>query len=223
MKLIGHLNAVAASRQVLEEYLPLNTPTSFEIIQAIKDEYSFQNFPNADPGVPLSPRMGFAGGKFNKADEPFGILALVMEQNGDIVQAITTDQADLVLDDLARLLDERFGFRVRSSTRRRAYTSNLVVEFDAAIDKSLDKISRIGTSINRMTEGVKQVALTRLAFGETRTTPPVDQVSMVEAADFLIERRVSQPMAENRYYCSAPLKTADHIRLLEEIEKIFDE
>jgi hypothetical protein len=42
----------------------------------------------------------------------------------------------------------------------------------------------------------------------------------MQQADFLIERRVGSPYEANRYFCSAPMHTNDHTRVLEEIEAV---
>jgi len=46
--------------------------------------------------------------------------------------------------------------------------------------------------------------------------PNIDQI---ERSDFLLERRAGASYQQNRYYSGAPMKTADHIRLLEIIER----
>jgi hypothetical protein len=68
--------------------------------------------------------------------------------------------------------------------------------------------------------------LQRLAFGTVKRlqlqNPFIQQsqIEIIEAAEYAIERRAGVPISENRYFCSAPLSTAEHIRTLEEIEKV---
>jgi hypothetical protein len=41
----------------------------------------------------------------------------------------------------------------------------------------------------------------------------------IENSDFAIERRGDEPYSENRYFCSAPVSTPKHIRILEMLER----
>jgi hypothetical protein len=220
MKLIGYLNAAVASRQVLEEYMPPKLPYPAEQWSAVRDRYGFQTFPDLTPGAPMPPTILFSGGRFGAGDDAFGIGNMIMEQHGDVVQAVTTDQAEQVLDDLASFLSERFEFRLTEWPPRRSYTSNLVVEFDDVIERYVDKLEAITAAMNRAKNGTSEIALKRIAFGGP-TVMVIDQVSAVENAEFLIEKRVSDPMEPRRYYCSAPLQTKAHLQLLSEIEQIL--
>ena len=56
MKLIGYLQAWAASRQVIEEYAPSKLPYPGELVDAIRERYGFQSFPNS--GLSVSPAFG---------------------------------------------------------------------------------------------------------------------------------------------------------------------
>jgi hypothetical protein len=220
MKLIGYLQAWAASRQVIEEYAPSKLPYPGELVDAIRERYGFQSFPNVAPGAPPNTTMVFAGGRYDAGDDAFGIGTLIMEATGDVVQTVTTDQAERVLEDLASFLSERFGFRLNEWPQRRSYTSNLVMEFDDVVENYIGKLADVAAALNRVKQSPTEVSLKRIAFGGT-PAQIVDHVSDVEQADFLIERRVSNPMEPRRYYCSAPIKTEDHLRLMEEIEHIL--
>jgi hypothetical protein len=62
-----------------------------------------------------------------------------------------------------------------------------------------------------------------LAFGSGDVINPQMQlqpnIDQIERSDFLLERRAGASYQQNRYYSGAPMKTADHIRLLEIIER----
>jgi hypothetical protein len=62
----------------------------------------------------------------------------------------------------------------------------------------------------------------RLAFGHgdiAVTTAVPFTMDLLEASDFVIERRAAEPYSENRYFCSAPMRKPDHIAFLDLIEK----
>ena len=63
----------------------------------------------------------------------------------------------------------------------------------------------------------------RLAFGGGDVPNPQMQlqptIEAIERSDFLMERRAGAPYEVNRYFCAAPIKTAEHIKVLELIER----
>jgi hypothetical protein len=61
----------------------------------------------------------------------------------------------------------------------------------------------------------------RLAFGygDITQSTPLQSLDEFKNVDFLIERRAGEPYSKNRYFSSAPLRTIDHVRVLEQIEK----
>lgn len=219
MKFIGHLNAAAAWREPIEEFTPERAPFLPDLIEAIRSAYSFQNYPNLEAMQPAPSGLLFSVGQFKDADEPFGILTLAMEAEADIVMTVTTDQADQVLDDLIRRLDQ-FGYRLGTANKTKSYVSNIAVEFDFPLEEYIGVLAKIASVINATRPDMPKFNLKRLAFGEPTMRAPTDQISNLEATDFLIERRVGRPFEQNRYYCSAPMRTVDHIRVLTEIEAI---
>jgi len=63
----------------------------------------------------------------------------------------------------------------------------------------------------------------RQAFGGGGVPNPQMQlqptIEAIERSDFLMERRAGAPYEVNRYFCAAPIKTAEHIKVLELIER----
>ncbi len=142
-----------------------------------------------------------------------------MVPDGDVVMTITTEQADLVLKDLIRLLDETLGYRLRSSKKTQDYVSNIVVEFDRGLEEYIEKLANMACAINEARPGMEAFNIKRLTFG-TEDSQARDTLTAIQTTDFIIERRVGRPFEENRYFCSAPMTTRDHIRTLERIEAI---
>src|SRR5271169_2347490 len=115
MKLIGHLQGFAAMREKIEEYLPERGVVQRELVELVRTRYEFQAFPQLPPGVLLPPPWLFAGGKFTGNGDSFGIYQLAMKEDGDVVVTTTTEQADQVLKDLVKILDDSLGYRLRSA------------------------------------------------------------------------------------------------------------
>ena len=220
MKLIGYLQGFAALRAKVEEYAPVKGVVHRDMAELVRTRYQFQVFPTLNPGTMPPPVMLFAGGKFSRDSESFAIHQLAMKEDGDIVLATTTEQADQVIEDLVRLLDDNFDYRFGSSDNKVSHLNNMVVEFDKGIEEYINILTKIANAINEYRIGMPSFNIKRLAFGQGGITEPNDLLIAVETADFLIERRSGTGYEANRYFCSAPLPTAEHLRLIERIEAI---
>jgi hypothetical protein len=221
MKLIGYLQGFAAMREKVEEYLPERGVVQRELVELVRTRYEFQAFPQLGPGVLPQPTLLFAGGKFPGDGDSFGIYQLAMKDDGDVVVATTTEQADQVLSDLVNLLDVNLGYRLGTAHNKTSYVSNMVVEFDKDFEYYIVSLSKMASAINDLRVGMPIFSVKRISFGEGGITETNDPLAAVERGDFLIERRTGTAYDANRYFCSAPLPTAEHLRLLERLEAIM--
>jgi hypothetical protein len=224
MRFIGALQGYAAYIEREEEYAPERGAVQTELIEFIRNRYGFQGFPTLSPGTMPLPILLFVGGKFSHGDDAFAVGQFLMAQNADMVVTVTTEQAELVLDDLVSALDEHLGFRLGQATKQKLLLSNVVVEFERGLETMIDKLSKMAVAINHLRPGMPEFNLKRLAFGTGDVLgQSSDPIAIVRHADFLIERRQGLSYEANRYFCSAPMHTADHIRALERIEAIARE
>ena len=222
MKFIGHLQGFAVFREPMEEYAADKQPPISELIQFISSSYQFASYPVLRPGAALPTTFNFMGGRFPEEGNHFSINQLVMAAETDLAVTSSAYQSDLVLNHLITTLDETFGFRLRSSRITKSYVSNIVVEFERGIEEFIQKLARMEAAINeKRNPKLPRLKFKRLGFGAKGGTPAeTDPISAVEEAEFLIERRAGSPFEQNRYFCSAPMLTDDHLRVLEVIEMI---
>jgi hypothetical protein len=220
MKLVGHLHGIAAYREAIEEYQPKRGSIPRDLVELVRSNYDFQVFPVLTPGTQIPGILTFSAGRYSGDGESFGINQLAMTQDGDIAAAVTTEQADVVLNDLMRLLDENLGYRLRPAHKTKSYLSTLIIEFDHGLEEYIGALSKMAEAINNMRQKMPAFNIRRLAFGTTDILQPTDPLVAIETAEFLIERRSGRPFEENRYFCSAPMTTGDHILALERIEAI---
>jgi hypothetical protein len=222
MKLIGPLQGIAAYRTSVEEYQPETGMLPQELTELVRTAYGFQSFPQFHANAPLPAIQDFQMGRFSTDGESYVINRLIMTIDGDIAIATRTEQADLFLDDLRRLLDEKLGYRLRDAAIRKRFVSNIVIEFDRGLELYLAKLSEIMSVINDSRPAERSpFNIKRLSFGGMDTYPPsADPLVLLERADFTIDRREGHRFEENRYFSSAPMTTQDHIRVIEQIEAI---
>jgi hypothetical protein len=220
MKVIGHLNGIVAYREAVEEYQPERGTVQRDLAELVRTNYQFQVFPIFGPGIQMPDTLNFAGGKFANDGNSFAIAQLVMTQDGDIAACVTTDQADVVLSDLMRLLDENLGFKLQIAQKVKSYLSTVVVEFDRGLEQYINQLGRIAGIINRFRPGRPPFNIKRVGFGLRDTILPNNPLAAIEGGEFLIERRAGRPFEENRYFCSAPLSSGEHVHALEQIEAV---
>jgi len=228
MRIIGYLHGLAAFREAVEEYQPENGVVIADLINIVRSHFAFQSYPILEPGVMAMDPIVFANGRYVKDEQRFAIMQLVMAQNGDVVAAVNTEHAELVLRELIHLLEEKLGYRWESADLTTRYVSNIVVEFDLELETHLHPLSGIIDIINHHKPAHRaDYNLKRLGFSDNPSpaTPqmPRDVLVNIEQADFLIERRIGQEFSRNRYFCSAPMATREHIQVLQEIEAVLRE
>ena len=220
MKMLSANNSAAVLHVSSDEVVPLNGLLEQDLIAFVGNLYKFGVRPQVPPGVHLS-HLIFQAGKASIGSDNYPISQLAVVPNGDIVTATTTDVAEKILRHFMQSLDDGLGYRMSSAAYKITYVSNLIAEFDHPIEQPATTFSIIESIIDKAID--RQNApfkLKRLAFG-FGSVAPAQSVTLegVDNADFIIERRANEPYEKNRYFCSAPLRTNEHLKVLELIEK----
>jgi hypothetical protein len=152
------------------------------------------------------------------------LIGISMVGHGDIVFAANTEIADKILDDLITQLDSVFGFRYSATAQHRLYQSNVTVEFEVDLAEKIAGLKKLEIFINSEIPRLDlPFRIKRLGFGGGDVPNPQLQVlpslEALERADFLVEGRSGAPYESNRYFSSAPMRTAEHVKLLERLER----
>jgi len=225
MRLINSLLGVVALRVAADEVIPLSGLIFEDMIKFIGNTYQFSVRPQIPPGIApgaMQPFI-FQSGAAVIGEEKFPIFHLGVLQNGDVISSATTEIADKIMDDYLARLDAQLKYRNASAkNKRKSYFSNVVFEFENSIGEKIEALRWIEELLMReIKRPTLPFKLKRLAFGSGPT--PLQglptSLEMVENADFLIERRETEPYIENRYFSAAPITTSEHIRILELLEQ----
>jgi hypothetical protein len=140
-----------------------------------------------------------------------------------VVQTVTTDEGDIVLDDISSVLEGACGFRNLKEFTTRQYVSNCIVQFEKSIEEYISALSEIQKIISpalKAATGIDQEPqVERIGFAFDPTLLPA---SKAQTLGFILERRIESPFSENRYFSGAPLRTNDHIRVLEQIGRALE-
>jgi hypothetical protein len=205
--------------QLFETIAPL------ELVEAAKQRYNFVKVPIAEKNEPFDFQIGKlkVDGKVIKIDQ--FVVSYIGTQATSLGAATrtTTDDADLFLDDLIAWSQEEFGLDT-DSLFPPAYHGQVefVLEKGQLADR-FKKLNGLGDAITKIIRGYglnecPDFALNSFSMhfdtNDPALTKPIPTV-------FAVERRVTARYAENKYFSQAPLKTADHKAVLEQLEKIL--
>lgn len=198
------------------------------LVDAVKQRYHFSQSPNPDQlafSAQSSPPASFVYGKMNIRGRDVVIEQLLVTYLGTQVTSVaastrtSTDDADVFLKELSEWVREEYGVDV-STIYPVTYTSTLEVIFDKPLRRSFKQVEVLGREIGKIVrsygfDNCPDFEFSGFSLGYDSTSP-----STVMWVPFSIERRLGVPYEDNAYFSQAPLRTKDHERLLEKLERI---
>jgi hypothetical protein len=224
MKVITSVQGVVAIRYSPDDTMPVRTVMMRDLVAFVGKAYNFTTVPPVPAANPVvEPVFSFQSGKLISKDIETPITAIVLAVGGTLAIARTTHDADVVIEDLVTKLDAGLGYRINGNIKRRDYQSNIVVQFDPSLEDQISALNNAERILNREIQRPNAPFRTkRLAFGYGDPPRPIPQTFSLDDipnSDFTIERRASESYEDNRYFCSAPLQTSEHERVLELVEQ----
>ncbi|WP_441228076.1 hypothetical protein AB7813_08980 [Tardiphaga sp. 20_F10_N6_6] len=207
----------------LEEISPLLSVDGRKVVEGIVSHYNFRGYPPVNIPRDEIAKNGakFENGLFEWGGQLISIADFTAYNDGIVVSSSTTEGALAFLDDLLSFLRENFGFRDFISKVQKTFVSQVVVEFDrplSAVFPIFTKITAMIAEQTTETYGVPaKMDFARIDFEIDRNTHHLRYL----VPRFLIERRPGTPFSQERYFCGAPMHTARHLALLEEIERMI--
>jgi hypothetical protein len=222
MKVILPVQSTVALHVSPDEVVPEKGLFLRDLIDLVASAYSFA----IKPPVPASLAMYggqnlfFQSGVMVSGNERWPIAQLANVPNGEMVTASTTAIAEKVLEDYMARLDASLGYRfAESQSKRRSYQSNLIVEFGHDLEDKIEIFKKIEAFVAREIPSTPApFKFKRLSFGVGELIQALT-LENIEKSDFVIERRYSGPSSSNRYFCSAPVSTDEHIRIMRAFER----
>ncbi|MEK6287947.1 MAG: hypothetical protein AABO57_19680 [Acidobacteriota bacterium] len=221
MRIISIDSARAGLVIPFAEILPLTGVDPRDICDAIAERYSFADEPDFSEGLQSTRENGlvFEVGKL-KSGSHGAIDKLVITGEMVVGWATPTDVAKEFMQDLLNWGASSQGWRVTPTLfESLVFLSQITVEFDAPMGKLIRKLEALSgmfqNVFNRSYNSNQQIDFAGLFFNYDRTylTAPLNQLS-----SFGIDRKLGAAFDTNRFFCTAPVQTQDHIKLLEEIE-----
>jgi hypothetical protein len=218
VKLISSTYGRASQRFLLDEVRPQHVSYLPDTIELAVRRYGFLK--HSDLSAAAEKGIKFEHGRLDVVDgNPIAIESIDVFSDGIICLCHSTDDADLVLNDFLKWGVESLNMRPPQTKIRRDYASWLVVDFEGGLEPLLAKYTElhqlIRESYERTYETKIDFELQRLAFSNDPLKGQYVNVG------YSIDRRINAPYELNRFFCVAPLRTEDHLKLLQQIERTF--
>jgi hypothetical protein len=223
MKLIHVKQARSVWLFDIQDLNPRGKDFGEELIDWIKDAYSFAVAPDIDkvltsPNLPTS-GLVFQRGRFQAREDSFvEIVSLTIHNDGIVVDTTSsTQEADRFISDLMESAAKEFGLAYEPEMiRKRLYVSTLIVRLEIAMASFHPGLTAFAERVSVALENgpPSNFQLAGLGFW----TDPND--SGVHRT-FTVVPQAGKLLSEHRFYSEAPLKTEDHLRLLEDLEKVL--
>lgn len=251
MKILGSLAAVTVLVLPLDDVRPIQGITPQQIIEILAPKYRFAARPRVAGASSLAGRLplnataapGSASGPATMqmlVQMPLTLqsgTAVIGEQNilisrldvfpdvsRIIVQTVTTDEGDIIADDICSVLEGVLGFRNLKELSTRQYISNCLVQFEKGIEQYLQVLRDIQNILSpalKSATGIsEELQIERIGFSFDPTLLPASKTQA--ATGFTMERRIEHPFSENRYVSGAPLRTKDLNRVMEQIGELIE-
>lgn len=214
---------VAAARSTwlfdLNDLNPRGKSIIPELLEFIRDNYGFTEFPKSPTDVDESKGLSFKGGSFQVQEEIDINVELKVYSDGLAGNSYSsTTDTDKFLEDVLSFTSREFHLSYDPGMiRRKIPLSEVVVRLDgtmANIDPRLNEFAtRISASYKQM--GLPPEELRGISFW----ADPSQSVFL--PAPFSIEHKIGAPFTDRRYYSKASLHTDRHLELLQDFEQIF--
>ena len=206
-----------------EEVVPLAGVNDREIIEKVTARYKFLKSPSLVSEEITKNGYRFEAGQININGAIERIADFTIYRDGIVINSAKTDNSEALLDDVMGYMKDEFSYRDFITSPRRYFQSQIVVEFDRSPETLIVPLDKIGAAIS---EPLKEIYGTDIPMKFGRLDFAADKLKLSAPApatvhNFIIERRIGIPFEKERYFCSAPFRTATHISVLEKIEALL--
>jgi hypothetical protein len=180
----------------------------------LKDSYSFSKAPSSATDLDETKALAFQDGTFQIGAENSIGVDLKLYNDGIVAETrSSTEETDKFINDVLTSAAKRFNLSYRPDMiGRRLYLSELNVKCKNGLNSLDSRLKAFADKISPLVNG--QVELCSIGFW-------AEEKASHAFSPFRFERKFNSPFSEHRYYSAAPLRTDDHLKLLDELENIL--
>jgi len=187
-----------------------------DLINQLKARYNFVQAPKNEDLLPSDPPKGAEFRHGRLPNDPKVIIDKLTVFNDGVAAdaAESTDYADQFLSDLQEWAKTAIPKAMYSGPR--FYLSQLEIKMEPPLETYVPSLKPIGEKITHRlaTYGIQT---TKYEVSAIHVNWDVFGKPAPQAGQFFIERRVNVPFSENVWFAQAPLRTVDHLALLNEL------
>ncbi|MBF6567434.1 MAG: hypothetical protein IVW54_01000 [Candidatus Binataceae bacterium] len=191
------------------------------LVQALGQHYEFVSSPPATHLLPSDTQKGaeFKHGRFVTEDHRQIVIdQLTVYIDGVFVDVSTsTDDAELILADLQNWVgDQSVGIEFLP---QKYYLSQLELEITGGLGKFAPAFQ---DAANQVTKALKTYGIEPPSYSVTGIFLNFDLTRHIgiQPGLFQLDRRTGVPFDQNTWFSQAPLKTSDHLELLNQLDKL---
>lgn len=188
-----------------------------DFYDALEDRYKFLQGPRVLDDYDLNKGVTLLRGRFSE----HVVERAMIYPSGVLCSGIApTEVYDSFCEDVLGWTNEFLGSAL-SFQGVYAYQSRLEFTSSTDISRHFPQMNAIGRLITGKLQeyghpvGTSQ--LTQIGFHSDTTSPDI----LLKPPAFVFDRRADQPFESSLFYSSAPLRTADHVAVLTELERLF--
>lgn len=200
------------------------------VAAAFRERYGFMEVHSKVAEYDATKGITFGHGKFKvrttesterRVAEEIVIDSFQVFNDGLVVNTrALVEDADLFLDDVIAWFTGSFGYNILDDPpTQRTYASHVEVTFQGSLVPLFNKIGILNKRITTALTRYGKVPPSYEVSGFSLHCDTTKLLSPIPSA-FTFERRAQHSYTSNLYFSSAPLKTSDHLKVLEELEKL---
>ena len=195
---------------------PSGQPYLPRIVAQVAERYSFGSAPQSIVDLGGN-KAEFRHGLF----EGNAIETLDVYNDGIIVTSSSdTDFIDKFIDDLVTWLEDDHGYSViETHTISKMYDSTLLVEADRDIFKPFETYAEV---LRMIEKALKDSSGLQIAYENFGLALSADQTRnpALKPSPFRFERKEGIDFSHHQYHATAPLKTKQHLEILDRLEQL---
>jgi hypothetical protein len=181
--------------------------------------YKFKTYPMPKPNEPLDPSKGltFHGGEFDAGAENPLLVDFTIYNDGVIADTrASTDKSEAFFADLFRRFSEIFKMPDYDLIiKKRVYVSRLFVTTDKHLRLLNPRLTELS---DYLSSTVEDGTISFQVRGISIWPEPAPRINPLQ---FTLEPAAGVPFSQNRYFSAAPLRTEQHLELLQKLEHIL--
>lgn len=190
-----------------------------DLVRALESRYGFFEGPKALSDYDFAKGVTFLHGHLNKR---FVIDRFQIFETGILAETrATVEECDEFLNDVIEWARKEFSVSVdEEGIRGSSYLSQVEVQSSVSLGIACEQCKRLSCQLTEILRSYGQSS-PEFEVSGIKLHGDVTNVLPLRPVEFAFERRAGLPYGSGLYFSSAPLRTADHMRFLNEIEAVL--